>query len=135
MDDSSPKSRTAKLQKLIREKGKNRLLNLERVIAILNNLSEYDFTDNDVLLLKEKLQRLTNKKVFLEDIITPDALVYPNDVLMLINDNSKSKSLTSFDKEQIRTLVFKAMADGKMIKKRDVDLFVNIYINNLNPLN
>ena len=55
MDDSSPKSRTAKLQKLIREKGKNRLLNLERVIAILNNLSEYDFTDNDVLLLKEKL--------------------------------------------------------------------------------
>lgn len=81
-----------------------------------------------IALLKEKLEKLTNKKITFKEEET--AIVYPKDIDNLITANSEGLNLSQFDKQQIKTLILKAMADTKIVERKDIKLFIDMYVNN-----
>lgn len=75
------------------------------------------------------------QKPLKEDMITPDALVKPREIMDLIIDNSQDLNLSQFDKEQIQKIVLKAMADSKIVERKDIPTFISIYQSISRPLN
>lgn len=89
-----------------------------------------------IALLKEKIEKLTNKKVILEDYITPDALVYPKEIIGLLAQSPLAQeNISSFELESVEKLILKAMVDGKIVTRKDLDLFLQMYSNNIKNRN
>ncbi len=68
-------------------------------------------------------------------MITPNALVKPSEIEDLITTYSQDLNLTLFDKKQIEQIVLKAMADGKIVERKDIPTFISIYQSISRPLN
>ena len=68
-------------------------------------------------------------------MITPNALVKPSEIVDLVTTYSQDLNLTQFDKKQIEQIVLKAMADGKIVERKDIPTFISIYQSISRPLN
>ena len=62
-----------------------------------------------------------------------DIIVYPKDIESLVKE--EDPDLTSFDLEQIKQIILRTMADGKIVEKKDIPLFINVYMKSTKNLN
>lgn len=62
-----------------------------------------------------------------------DIIVYPKDIEGLVKQ--EDPDLTSFDLEQIKQIILKTMADGKIVERKDIPFFVNVYLGSAKNLN
>lgn len=68
-------------------------------------------------------------------MITPNALVKPSEIVDLVTTYSQDLNLSQFDKKQIEQIVLRAMADGKIVERKDIPTFISIYQSISRPLN
>ncbi len=62
-----------------------------------------------------------------------DIIVYPKDIESLVKE--EDPDLTSFDLEQIKQIILRTMADGKIVEKKDIPFFINVYMKSTKNLN
>ena len=77
-----------------------------------------------------------NKKNRIRNILKEslgDIIVYPKDIESLVKE--EDPNLTSFDLQQIKQIVLRAMADGKIVERKDIPFFVNVYMKSTKNLN
>lgn len=80
-----------------------------------------------VEILIEKLEKLTNKKIKLVE--TETEIIYPNKLPNYLKQ--LDNNLSNFDIQQIKHIVLKMMASGKIIDKKALKLIINSYKNNI----
>lgn len=79
---------------------------------------------------------MKNKKDRIRNILKEnlgDIIVYPKDIEFLVKE--EDPDLTSFDLEQIKQMILRAMADGKIVERKDIPLFINVYMKSTKNLN
>lgn len=79
---------------------------------------------------------MKNKKDRVRSILKEslgDIIVYPKDIEFLVKQ--EDPNLTSFDLEQIKQIILRTMADGKIVERNDIPLFVNVYMKSAKNLN